>query len=180
MPAFTPRGFEYPCYSDANDFPAQIQALATDIDGNVQAFVNNLDDARNDPPGARITGNGSQALTAGSPAFGNFDTEDYDNAGMYTSPANSLTVQYEGLYFVTARITFSASAGVKSAGITLNSFLRYVQTRQAINALAVVNVHGLLYAAVGDLIQVVAESTTATTLTNRILTATRMTGATLL
>lgn len=47
MPQFTPeRGYEYPCYSDPNNFPAQMQAFAEDVDADVQTLVNDVNGAQ--------------------------------------------------------------------------------------------------------------------------------------
>ena len=62
MPANTPRGYSYPLYTDTMDgFPAAMQDLATDVDTDMQALVNQVNAAQN-RPSVRVTATANQSI----------------------------------------------------------------------------------------------------------------------
>lgn len=182
MPQNSPRGYTYPCYSDPVNFPAQMQDLAQDIDADVQAILNDISDARNTPPSARVSGTTNVATVAGTAQTVTFQTEEYDNAAMFTAPSSTITVPVEGLYLISSRIVFaSGTAGQKSIFMTVNGIGRAGQTRQS-NAgfTTTVNVHVLTFCPAAATIQTIVETTAASSYTTRLMTVTRVTGTTLL
>lgn len=106
----TPRGYTYPEYVDTQDFPAQIQELATDIDADVQGIYNDVSTARN-APSCRIRRAVGTALASGVTTNVAFDTELYDNAAMWAigAPTN-IVIPSLGSYLVTAWAQFDAAA----------------------------------------------------------------------
>lgn len=112
MPANTPRGYTYPLLSDTQNFPAQIQDLAQDIDADVEALDNAIQAAFN-RDSVRVSGpvGGTQSIpSSSSGASVTYSTEEYDNAGMANLGVlnDRVTVVNEGIYLVTAHITFAA------------------------------------------------------------------------
>lgn len=185
MPQNTPRGYTYPCYSDAVNFPAQIQDLATDIDGDVQGILTNIGDARNTPPSciARTTG-AATALAAGVLVTLTFTTQIYDNANMFTPPSATITIPVEGLYLISYRCTFGAGSnvGVRAVQLGVGGFIRSMQTRRRAGTSPQITVTGLALtnAAAGAVVNLLAGSSVATTATDYTINVTRMTGTTLL
>lgn len=110
MPANTPRGYTYPLYGDTQNFPAQIQDLAQDIDLDVEALDNAIQAGYN-RASARISGppGGTLVTTSGTGVNLTFDVEEYDNAAMANLGVNNdrLTVTVEGFYLVTIHATYS-------------------------------------------------------------------------
>jgi len=125
MPATTPRGYEYPLYADAQNFPTQIQALAEDIDADVQSLYNASAAARNAPT-ASISSIGILATPSGAMTTMTFTDELYDNAGMVNFGVNNtiITIPQTGLYLVSGSATFNIAAGTTTLACAL--FLRSV------------------------------------------------------
>lgn len=184
MPQNTPRGYTYPCYSDPTAFPTQMQDLAQDIDLDVQGIIDNIDDARNDPPGARASASANLAIAAGGTTTLTFTTEEYDNAAMFTPGGSVFTATVEGLYLVSYRALFTGGGtGDRSLLIqfTAPATTRAIQTRQkTVTTNIAVNVHALVYMAVGNTVSCQAASDTANTITIRTASITRTTGTTIL
>lgn len=109
MPGTTPRGYDYPLYGETQDFPAQIQELAEDIDADVQSLYDANTDARNAPTAALGLLAPFQVIPSGSITTVQFDFIQYDNASMATLPSNIAIVE-TGLYVVTAGLTFLGAA----------------------------------------------------------------------
>lgn len=106
MPQNTPsRAYTYPVYTDTQDFPAQIQELATDIDLDVENLDDQIVEALNRQSVA-IRSTLSQNIPVGT-AYTNLTwaTTDYDNATMATIPTG-ITIPREGVYLVMAKVTF--------------------------------------------------------------------------
>lgn len=109
MPATTPRGYEYPLYSDGQNFPTQIQTLAEDIDADVQGLYDADQDARNAPSASLGLTGPFQVIPSGAITTVQFDFIPYDNAGMATLPS-SIAIVETGLYLVTGGATFLPAA----------------------------------------------------------------------
>lgn len=185
MPQNTPnRAYTYPCFSDANNFPAQLQELAEDIDTDVQAILDDIDDARNTPPSVRASGSAAVALVSGVGATVTFTTEEYDNAAMFTAPGTLFTAPVEGLYLLSARVLFtSGGSGERLLEIDIAAGVpRGAVTRQANSGFNVTcNCHVLSFMAMGDQARVtVLVNDAGVSYTTRTFSMTRITGTTLL
>lgn len=181
----TPRGYTYPCYSDPTDFPAQIQDLATDIDGDVQGILTNIGDARNTPPSVKAETTGAAtAIGAGLLVTLTFTTQVYDNAAMFVPPSPNITIPVEGLYLVSYRCTFGAGSnvGVRAVQLGVGGFIRSMQARRRAGTSSQITVTGsaLTNAAMGATVNLLAGSSVATTATDYSISVTRMTGNTIL
>lgn len=124
MPANTPRGYTYPLYTDAIDFPAQMQDLATDVDTDMQALLNLIAVAKN-RPSARMTATANQAIVQNTDTTVTFATEAYDNFNMIDIPTNNTRIQLQqaGIYMLTGRVSFTApmAAGAYVTMLRMNS-----------------------------------------------------------
>jgi hypothetical protein len=123
MPANTSRGYTYPLYSDTQNFPAQIQDLAQDIDADVQAVYNQIQQSY-DQPAAHITAAG-QVIPSNVSTTCTFSSEDYDNDGMVDLGVNNTRIQIQtpGIYLLNGfiRILGNGNATLSGAGLTLAS-----------------------------------------------------------
>lgn len=123
MPANTSRGYTYPLYADAQNFPAQIQDLAQDIDADVQAVYNQIQ-LSYEQPTAKITGTG-QVIPSNVSTTCTFSTEVYDNNGMVDLGVSNTRIQIQtpGVYMLTGfiRILGNGNATLSGAGLTLAS-----------------------------------------------------------
>jgi hypothetical protein len=185
MPQDTPnRMYTYPCFSDANDFPAQVQEFAEDVDADVQAIVDDIDDARNTPPSVRASGTAAVALVSTVPAVVTFTTEEYDNAAIFTAPGTAFTIPTEGMYLLSARVLFTpGGAGERQVEIQVGAGIaRGHMIRQADTGFnTTVNCHVLSFVPAGTVLQVVVVANVAgISYTTRTFSATRLTGTTLL
>jgi hypothetical protein len=110
MPQNTPnRAYTYPTYTDAMDFPAQIQELATDIDTDVTTLVSQVTGAKN-RPSVRVSASVAQNITTATNTLLTFATENYDNdamANLGVTPT-AITLNDSGIYLLTGRATFNA------------------------------------------------------------------------
>jgi hypothetical protein len=124
MPGFTPRGYEYPLYTDAgHNFPADIQALAEDIDADVQAQVNTLTGALAQPS-VRVSSTATQAVAANTDVTVTWDTEDFDNGGIWVIGSPTIfTFTEVGLYLISAsaRWPSNADSTLSSCGLRIVS-----------------------------------------------------------
>lgn len=118
MPANTPRGYTYPLYTDANNFPAQIQDFATDVDTDVQAQVALANTALVNPPSARVSATANQSIAVNTQTLATFATEDYDNGAMANLGVNNerLTLVTTGVYLVGASVRFVANGNATIGG----------------------------------------------------------------
>lgn len=124
MPQNTPeRGYPYPLYQDPMDFPAQIQALATDMDTDI-ADLNQFIDGAYNRPSARIYGSAAQAIATSTTTTVSWAGAgiDYDNDGMPTlTSTGGLTLTDRGIYQVSGYITLTAAgSGATNYGISLS------------------------------------------------------------
>lgn len=179
----TPRGYTYPCFSDPFLPAANIQDLATDIDGDVQSIITNVGDALNTPPTCIATGATVTALGAGLMVGMVFTTQIYDNAAMFTPPSANITIPVEGLYLISYRGTFTGpNNGVRALQVGVGGFIRSMQTRRRAGTSGQITVVGtaLTFAAPAANVNLFAGSSVASTIVQYSMSATRMTGTTLL
>lgn len=124
MPSTTPRGYEYPEYTDAQNFPVAIQTLAEDIDADVQTVADAIADSL-DRPSCTLESTVSQSVPSGALTALTWATELYDNDGMGNVPTGINLID-DGIYLITARVaalvngaapaSFSIEARITSSG----------------------------------------------------------------
>lgn len=116
----TPRGYTYPAYGDTQDVPADIEELARDIDTDVQSVYDDVDAARN-APSASVSFAGPAPLATGVTTNWPFDTEQYDNAAMWSIGTPTIVnIPEDGIYLVTGWAQFAApGASTNSVGVFL-------------------------------------------------------------
>ena len=110
MPDNTPRGYTYPLYGDANNFPAQIQDFAQDVDLDVAAQVTAINTALN-APSARAHATAVQAIPVATDTYVTFAVEDYDNAAMVNLGVNNdrITFTSTGIYLINGEVNFASN-----------------------------------------------------------------------
>lgn len=123
MASTTPnRGYTYPEYTDANNFPAQDQLLATQIDTDLQNNLQVPITRALDAPSVRtFRGTGTQAVAAGVNVTLAYDLlPTYDNDNMYdgTVSLTNVIVQTVGTYLLTGSVNL-ASTGVAGGAAAL-------------------------------------------------------------
>jgi len=121
MPANTPRGYTYPLYGDTQNFPAQIQDLATDIDTDVDGLYDARAAALYAPTGvASFTG--ALALASGVTTTVTFDTELYDNANMVdiAGAPTDISIPSVGNYLISASVRYSTGAAGSCALLVIS------------------------------------------------------------
>lgn len=112
----TPRGYTYPVYGDATDFPAQIQDLAQDIDTDMQSLFNRVT-AMYNQPAARADGSSVQAVANNTNVTAVYDTETYDNSTIINlgTSTSQLTIPSNGIYIAVGSAAW-ANNGNPSSG----------------------------------------------------------------
>lgn len=103
----TNRNYPYPEYTDAADFPAQDQALATAIDTDLQNNLAVPVAEALDAPSARASRPaGSQAAGTGVNVTLSYTTENYDNDNIVDLgvSATNFTIQSAGVYLLTGSV----------------------------------------------------------------------------
>lgn len=125
MPQNTPRGYTYPLYTDVNNFPAQIQDLATDIDTDIDALWDRVVAGYNQPA-CRVRSTGiNQAIAANTDVTATYAEELYDNANMVDLGVSNTTINIvqTGLYIATGRVTFlsNGNATINARQVSLVS-----------------------------------------------------------
>lgn len=113
MPANTSRGYTYPLYTDPMNFPAQMQDLATDIDGDMQTLFNRIATGYQGAACAVEASGVNQAVANNADVAATFTTELYDNAGMVNLGVSTTTITFPstGLYMASGRSTFLSNGG---------------------------------------------------------------------
>lgn len=157
MPQNTSRGYTYPLYGDANNFPAQIQELATDIDGDMQTLYNRIAAAKNQPA-CDVWGSAVQAVAAASTGTAAiYDLEQYDNDSMVNLGVSNTTVTFTetGIYIVTGRVSFSSNGNgngrqisFTTSGVLGNAARKTVQGETGRGV--ALNLTAILFATAGD------------------------------
>lgn len=188
MPQNTPRGYSYPLYTDAHDFPAAIQDLAQDIDADVAAQLA-LQTNHLNQPSARVSASAAQAIATNTDVILTWATEEYDNAGLFVIGSPTIMTFSElGIYWIEAWADFSANADSTTSGCQLRIVSSAFGTRavhgprRGIDATpdsisCQVNVSTLHeITAVGETIHIVGRHNlpTGSQVTNRAFTATKI------
>lgn len=122
MPLDTPGGYTYPEYSDTQNFPAQIQDLAEDIDADVQDLYDDVNNALNAPTAA-VEFSGLFVLASGVTTPLPFDSQQYDNAAMWApGTPTEVTIVQTGIYMITGWAQFNANGvATNSVGVFIMS-----------------------------------------------------------
>ncbi len=108
MPQSTPRGYTYPLYTDPQDFPADIQTLATDFDTDIEGLADQITNSNNRFT-AHVRSGATQSIAVGTDTQATFATEEYDNHNMGALPDGiNIPAGSDGIYLLTARVTFDA------------------------------------------------------------------------
>jgi len=113
MAGTTPRGYQFSEYGDTQNFPANIQTLAEDIDADVQALDDEVTDSLN-RPSCTLTETGVQSVPTGVTTLLSFTNINYDNDGMAALP-NGIDLIDDGIYLIMARITADVTGGTPAA-----------------------------------------------------------------
>lgn len=185
MPANTPRGYTYPLYTDAANFPAQIQDFAQDVDLDVAALVTRIGDALQSES-ARISATANQSIAVSTDTFATFAVEDYDNAAMANLGVNNdrITLTANGIYLIHADVNWTPNGNATLNGrrIDIVSSPGGLQSRDSRRgALALdteTNCAALYEGVVGDFIrvQVRQNSGAACNISARSLSVTKVAG----
>lgn len=126
MPGTTPRGYDYPLYTDPQDTRQAIETLAEDVDLDVQALANQVSGALNRPSVA-VSSSVAQALAVATTAAATWATVNYDNDVMAALPGG-VVLNDSGIYLLTARITIdpTATAANTSAQVWFASSVGFI------------------------------------------------------
>jgi hypothetical protein len=111
MPGLTsPQNYPYPLYTEANNGPAQIQALAEAIDDSIVAAQANIALAVERKRG-RASGTVGQSIPSGVLTKLTYNSEDLDNNSMIDLAVDNsiITVVTAGIYLVTGEVSFAAN-----------------------------------------------------------------------
>lgn len=116
MPQNTPRGYTYPLYADAQNFPAQIQDLAQDIDTDVQALVT-ARSAALAPASAMVSGSVTPVVLPNVTTTVQWFSEDFDNAGFVNLGANNtrISINQTGAYLISGYLELDENGVAVSA-----------------------------------------------------------------
>lgn len=135
MPANTPRGYTYPLFTDAQDFPADIQELAEDIDLDVQT-ITDLGGTAFDRVLARARSSTAQVIATNTTVAITFASEDYDYGGLWTPGAPTVfTFPETGVYHIALSVEFffngNATVGGRSVLMTSTSGIHPTVARES-------------------------------------------------
>lgn len=124
------RLYDYPAYADTQNFPAQIQALATDIDTDLDVNVSDPITLELNAPSAQVLQASTQVVAPNVDTTLTYNTELVDNNGMVNLGVSNtqVIVQTPGIYLITGgvNVAFSGSSGgafallLKSTGAILD------------------------------------------------------------
>lgn len=116
------RNYPYPEYTDANNVPSQLQALATAVDNDLLNFLETPTNERLDTPSVRVTRSvGTQAVAANVNVIMQYDPiETYDNDGMYNSGVSNtnVVINTAGTYLLTGSVNL-APTGAAGGSVAL-------------------------------------------------------------
>lgn len=116
MTAFTPRGYEYPLYTDGAGPAVQIQQMAEDIDLDINGLFNRYVSGNNQPTAMVTTPGTNQACATATDVTATYTTEVFDNAAMANLGTNNtiLSITASGIYVVMCRVVFSYNGVISS------------------------------------------------------------------
>jgi hypothetical protein len=116
VPANTPRGYPYPLYPDAQDFPQAIQDLAVAVDLDVEAIDTAITESL-DQPSIQLVSNVNQSIVGSTPTILTWLTPAYDNDAMWNAGTPTLiTFNTTGVYLLTARMEVAVSGTATEVG----------------------------------------------------------------
>lgn len=126
MPENTSRGYTYPTYGDLmENFPAQIQDLATDIDTDMDTLFDRVVAGYNQAACRVRSSLINQAIPVNTDVTATYAEELYDNAGMVNLGVSNtiINITQTGLYVACGRATFqpNGNATVNSRQIAIIS-----------------------------------------------------------
>lgn len=135
MPANTPRGYTYPLFTDTQNFPADIQELAEDIDLDIQT-ITDLGGTAFDRVLARARATTAQAIAANTTVAIQFVSEDFDYGGLWTPGAPTVfTFPETGIYHIALSVEFlfngNATVGGRSVLMTSTSLIHPTVARES-------------------------------------------------
>lgn len=109
------RGYTYPDYADLAAFPNQEQTFAQQVDLDIEALENAIIAGKNQPS-LRVMNSVAQSIPNTTDTPITFNTEQYDNAGMFPGSGTTVTFTSSGAYIMAFRGTFATSdAGYRLA-----------------------------------------------------------------
>jgi len=109
MPANTTRGYTYPLYADTQNFPAQIQDLAQDIDLDVDQLADRVA-AANAAASVLLRTTTTPLIAPNVTTTIQFGSEDFDNAGLADLAVNNTrisiqnTAAHRGVYIISGYV----------------------------------------------------------------------------
>lgn|SRR5512134_1210976 len=119
MPANTPRGYTYPLYPDTQNFPAQIQDLAQDVDVDIQNIVN-LGTLAFDRDTSRAQETAGQVILPNTTTAVTFGIEAFDYGAIYNPGTPTImTFTEDGIYHVSMSVEFTANGNATVGGRAL-------------------------------------------------------------
>ena len=102
------RLYTYPDYLDPAAFPMQEQLFATQVDTDVEALENAIIAGKNQPT-LRVFNSVAQSIPNATNTDVTFNTEQYDNAGLFPGTGTTVTMTTSGAYLVSFRGTFATN-----------------------------------------------------------------------
>ncbi|WP_326811618.1 hypothetical protein [Streptomyces scopuliridis] len=116
MPQNTSRGYPYPLYTEPQNPPGDLQALATAVNTDVAV----LDAARLaalDEPTVRVGSSTTQNVNGSTVTPLTWSAASYDNAGMWSSGSPTvITFTVTGIYLLSARLEVAVSGTATEVG----------------------------------------------------------------
>ncbi|MFJ2675140.1 hypothetical protein [Streptomyces sp. NPDC087525] len=116
MPQNTSRGYPYPLYTDPQNPPGDLQALATAVNNDVAV----LDAARLaalDEPTVRVGSSTAQSVNGSTVTPLTWSAASYDNAGMWSAATPTvITFTVTGIYLLSTRLEVAVSGTATEVG----------------------------------------------------------------
>lgn len=131
MPGTTPRGYPYPLYSEANNFPSQLQSLANAVDTDIQAnLVTAVNNGLNQPSVA-CSSTVAQSVANNTDVTMTFNVEEYDNANWFNSGVSTtnFTAPATGFYMLSCSLVYASNAtGGRTVIVKVGGVTQYAKT----------------------------------------------------
>lgn len=162
MPATTPTyAIPYPESTDAPNGPAQMQALALEVEAEI-ARVDGLISAGPLVKACRVYNSASISLTSGAYTALTFNSERFDTDTMHSTVSNQsrITFTTAGLYAFGGNVSFAANAtGLRALGIRMGG-ATYLSSQQVpslgASAATELETHGIYAFTAGQYIELLA------------------------
>lgn len=124
MPNTPLRNYPYPDYTDTQNFPADLQALALAVDADVDTLYDEIDAAL-DYPSVRVHRTIAQAVAQNVNVTMTYNVEVYDNDNMFNGGVSTtnIIVNTPGVYLIagSANLAPSGAGGGAAALICMSS-----------------------------------------------------------